>query len=138
MATPFLALELLSDPPPRTLYRHDLESFCWSLWWIAVSYLDGNQIRTNELQGWYSGGWKQIRIVKEGSMQPKVVRKEHFTKNMEPAKPVLERLAGLFEEVIESVGDLETASPEEKKVFDQESAGGVITWERFRACFTAD
>src|SRR5258705_13651651 len=58
MATPFLAMELLADHPPVALYRHDLESFWWCLCWIAVSYLDGKQIKTDELEGWGYGGWR--------------------------------------------------------------------------------
>ena len=138
MATPFLPLELLSDTPPPALYRHDLESFCWCLWWIAVSYLDGKQIQTNKLQNWYIGEWIAIRIVKRGTMRRATVTSTSLTENMEYARPILERLAELFREVFIAIDDVEIASPEEKEAFNQESAGGAITWEKFRACLTTD
>jgi len=129
MSTPFLALELLSDPPPQALYRHDLESFVWCLWWIAVSYLNGEQIETHELDGWCNGTWIDIGIHKVGAMQLSVVRSKPLTINMEPARPILERLVSLFEEAYNwrsrQYGTQETV--------DRETAGQIITWETFQA-----
>src|SRR5260221_9913294 len=103
MATPFLVMDLLADPPPTALYRHDLESFCWCLWWNAVSYLDGKQIATDELQGWYDGGWRRIRPYKDGSMKGDAVGSTPLTENMEYARPILLRLARLFRKVYHSM-----------------------------------
>lgn len=34
--TPFIAIELLTSEPSFHLYRHDLESFFYCLWWCAL------------------------------------------------------------------------------------------------------
>src|SRR5260221_13053072 len=129
MSTPFLALELLSDPPPPALYRHDLESFVWCLWWIAVSYVNGEQIETDELEGWYNGSWTKISISKDGAMQPRAVLSTPLTIYMEPARPILERLIGLFRAAYDWM-DRQYDTQE----IDRETAGQRITWEKFQAC----
>jgi len=121
MSTPFLAVDLLSNPPPPALYRHDLESFIWCLWWIAVSYLNGKQILTQALQGWYNGNWVDIRNYKRGSMRAAAVEETPLTQNMKSAGPIIERLLPLF-------------GTEYRRKSDRESAGQIITWESFEAC----
>ncbi|KAF8339834.1 uncharacterized protein EI90DRAFT_2290371 [Cantharellus anzutake] len=103
MATPFLAIELLSDAPPPAIYRYDLESFFWSLWWIAHSYLNGQQIKTEGLCSWYSGTWRNIHTAKGGYMSAEAVQSTKLTKNMEHARPVLRRLAELFQQAFHNV-----------------------------------
>ncbi|GJJ09927.1 hypothetical protein Clacol_004151 [Clathrus columnatus] len=45
---PFMAIDLLSPPAEkgkvRHLYRHDLESFAWVLFWVVSSYDEGKEI----------------------------------------------------------------------------------------------
>ncbi|KAF8339832.1 uncharacterized protein EI90DRAFT_2290452 [Cantharellus anzutake] len=115
MATPFLALELLSEQPPTALYRHDLESFLYCLWWISVSYCEGIQIRTDQLLGWCTGSWRSIRYFKNGHMNVRAVDESVFTTNMIVRQ---ERVKG-------------DAAP-----FEWESAGGIITWETFQSCLS--
>ena len=134
MSTPFLAVDLLSDPPPPPLYRHDLESFVWCLWWIAVSYLNGEQIQTEELEGWYEKKWSTIRRDKLSMMAPGDARNASLTENMKDARPILERFALLFQDAFRLIAEVAIASPQEKKGFDLESVGGLLTWESFQAC----
>ena len=117
MSTPFLAIDLLSDPPPPALYHHDLESFVWCLWWIAVSYRNGEQIDTHELDDWSNGKWARIRTNKIGVMQPWAVGISPITINMEPARPILQRLTRLFQ-----------------TAYLQHSTQEIITNETFQEC----
>ncbi len=50
---------------------------------------------------------------------------------MEYARPILGHLADLFTEVFNLITHLDLVSPEGKVAFNQESVGGVITWETF-------
>jgi len=120
MSTPFLAVDLLSDSPPPALYRHDLESFYWCLWWIAVSYKNGNQQKTSILEGWYNGKWDDIVAKKLGMMMR--VKSTPLTENMKNAGPILEKLAQLF---------LDEEKRRKRRVV---SPPDVVTWESFRAC----
>lgn len=70
LALPFLAIDHIppdilmvpqSSPPPTTagrhIYRHDLESFFWSVWWILLKMVrdrDGSSSIDEILAGWQS------------------------------------------------------------------------------------
>jgi len=129
MSTPFIARELLAAQPPSALYRHDLESFVWCLWWIAVSYLNGEQIVTDTLNRWHEGRWHDLYHHKFAIMATSGLASTPLAKNMDPARPILERLLKLFWKAynwLEEQGNT--------NLVDRESAGQIITWETFQAC----
>lgn len=63
---PFLAIERLSLQPPPHMYRHDLESFFWVLWWIVVHFKGGKDNGTTYLNNWHDGPWETVQLAKRG------------------------------------------------------------------------
>ena len=62
---PFRAADLCDhDPLPRTLYRHDLESFFFVLIWMAL--YRANKPIDRHFKRWSTGSWSGIREYKEG------------------------------------------------------------------------
>ncbi len=143
MSTPFLAGELLTENAVPARYRHDLEAFFWTFWWISVTYRDGKQIKTKALEGWSRGKGMDIYYQKAGMISRRPDWKSvPTTRNMEGAKPILTLLAKLFRKVYRSLtnkdyislSDIEGANSEEKTAYDDETAGGILTYESFRSC----
>lgn len=69
---PFVAVELCTAGKPRLAeYRHDLESFFWTLWWITVQYENGKlrEWADNPMIKWYTGKWAAIRRAKKGALK---------------------------------------------------------------------
>ena len=62
---PFRAADLCNhDPLPRTLYRHDLESFFFVLIWMAL--YRANKPIDAYFSTWSTGTWSAIRVDKGG------------------------------------------------------------------------
>ena len=119
MATPFLATTLLSKSPPSASYGSDLESFYWSLWWIAVSYGNGKRRRTTLLNEWSNGHFDNIRVRKHGFLVGGVTIAPP-SRSMPGAEAPLKRLTNLFYSVL-------VDGPRRGMIVD-------LTYETFRYC----
>ncbi len=100
-----------------------------------MTYWNGKQIKTKALRGWSNGKGIDIYHQKAGmvSMHPDW-KSVPTTRNMEGAKPILTLLIKLFYSVYRSLNNIEVASSEERAAFDNETAGGILTYESFQAC----
>ena len=61
-----LPLSRCSDRPPVHQFRHELESFVWSVFFILGGFRRGRRIDKASLATWYTGSWKSI------------IQKKHF------------------------------------------------------------
>jgi len=57
------------------------------------------------------------------------LRSTPISRNMEDARPILSGLIRLFRKVYDSIAGKDFIRPEEKAVYDEESAGGILTCE---------
>lgn len=134
---PFLAVDLLrSTPPPKSYYRHDLESFLYVLVWISAYYDDGELISTTIFDSWYNRDWENIEAMKSG-----FVRGEKTNFTTAQFKPLergwllhLRRLFGrgfsaLSRHAYNVMFDPDSLTED----FDEETLGGHITYENFAA-----
>ena len=55
-----LPLSRCSDRPPVHQFRHELESFVWSIFFILCGFRRGRRIDNADLELWYTGSWKSI------------------------------------------------------------------------------
>ncbi len=55
-----LPLSRCSDRPPVHRFRHELESFVWSIFFILGGFRRGRRIDNPYLETWYTGSWKSI------------------------------------------------------------------------------
>ena len=55
-----LPLSRCSDRPPVHRFRHELESFVWSIFFILSGFRRGRRIDNAYLETWYTGSWKSI------------------------------------------------------------------------------
>jgi len=60
----FLALDRCSDRPPAHRFRHDLESFIWSFFFVQSCFRNGQRIFSAQVEKWYTGCWDMIRLEK--------------------------------------------------------------------------
>ena len=60
----FLAVSRCSDRPPAHQFRHDLESFLWTFFFVQICFRNGRRIFSAEVEKWYTGCWKDIRLAK--------------------------------------------------------------------------
>lgn len=82
MSAPFMAMELLHDSPSiRHLYRHDLESFFWSLCWILVHYHRGKRIAHLPLKDFYQSTWTKMINAKRGALEREAEMVKAITKS---------------------------------------------------------
>ncbi|KAF8344058.1 uncharacterized protein EI90DRAFT_41219 [Cantharellus anzutake] len=139
--TPFLALELTteSEHRPRALYRHDLESFFWTYWWIAIYYggdfrrplkrrrLSSSR-RKDDFVDWYVGTFGAIRRRKAAFLDdPYSI---HLSPGMESLHPNIQKLRELFNDANDC---LRRQRRNPRPDFDQETIDGLITYEGIRA-----
>ena len=92
-------------------------------------------IKTKALEGWSRGKWIDIYYHKAGMITlPPNWKSTPTTRNMEGARPILTSLAELFRRAYESRSKMTVASPEEREGYDDDTAGGILTYESFRSC----
>jgi hypothetical protein len=61
-----LPLSRCMDRPPVHQFRHELESFCWSFFWILGCFRHGRRIFNPVLEKWYTGRWHSVDSAKRG------------------------------------------------------------------------
>ena len=128
VSLPFLAFDLLTSEPPPHEYRHDLESFFWCLWWIAISYNRGvHRKRMFELQGWHEGTWKHIQMIKQ------ITQWQYNKLCLLPSPSMADLLSPLARlHVMFIAGHAAKVSGG----VDESTLGGHITYETFFACLS--
>lgn len=110
MSLAFVARDLLDDfPKSNHEYRHDLESFFYSLWWIAISYRDGLQIKTDILNGWHKDDFEGM-IAKKISIRRTLDTKIKFLTSTFSDSPVQHSLYRLTECFVQ-LFDNDSATP---------------------------
>jgi serine/threonine protein kinase len=91
---PFMAIELLKkSPPPRHLYRHDLESIFYVFVFLTCRYLNGTQVKDPPLQSWLTGGNNHLAMEKESFFSSGEVNP---TDNFISLKPIIIRMQHAF------------------------------------------
>lgn len=122
---PFMAIELLDDPPPPHLYRHDLESFFYALTWMLVTD---------------HSGWDKITSVPHMRREKlsflfvtpnlRQIRQAKFHPEFEPLRDTwFEALYLQFADgLIESQ---KAARGGSFGSFDYQTQGGYVTYEKF-------
>ncbi len=131
---PFRSIDLSTkDPLPRSLYRHDLESFFWTLLWILF-YKTGDSV--DEIFAPLSvGQWKEIWTRKYGFLVGSTG--EILTKDLPLRKAWIKPLWKAFRDGYNAVpvehGGPSTSSScsQELGDFDDETLGNRITYDRF-------
>jgi serine/threonine protein kinase len=138
---PFVAIDLLRDDvtqPIQHLVRHDLESFFYVFAWAICRFHLGYEIDDPPFADWTTDTWGDVRMRKE----------TYFKHNPEKKIPVptehYEPLQGLLDDwrlmwqiafaVKENVG-LKIASPEVIATYDEETMGGMITYQKIYELF---
>ena len=61
----FLAVDRCSDRPPPHQFRHDLESFLWTFFFVQSCFRNGRRIFSADVEKWYTGNWKTICHAKD-------------------------------------------------------------------------
>ena len=56
----FLAVDRCSDRPPPHQFRHDLESFLWTFFFVQTCFRNGRRIFNANVEKWYTGSWNTI------------------------------------------------------------------------------
>ena len=84
---PFMAIELLRlGPTPRHLYRHDLESFFWTLSWFCAGFRpDKNEV--DIIPSWHQGNLVDVGFAKTQFVDHKDVFMRIFSQTHEAYKP---------------------------------------------------
>jgi len=124
----FRAFELVTlEKPPKAYYRHDLESFFYTLLWIQSHYMDGRRIDSPEASRYdfdFNGSWESTQSRKRGflscfnrrgsELMPTSLRDEWLTP-----------MRHLFGEAVISHQE------GRGEPLDQETFGGRVTYETF-------
>lgn len=155
-STPFLALELLKDEPTPLRYRHDLESFFWVLWWIAVycefislvpvyrkGYLhvsiddQGARNDRRPFEQWHHGTWENMLDKKAGFLQrPPMQTVPLISPQFKGLTKWLIKLTAMFQAGQDSLtGHSLQAfiSTSDLPPYDHDTMEGHVTYEAFMA-----
>lgn len=132
---PFLAIDLLRDtPPPKSYYRHDLESFFYVLLWLTSHYDRGEEIPTDQFAKWYNQDWEDIAQMKLGFISSR--RTGYTTSHYRSLeKTWLPSLCLLFIRGFNALRkrDSDIFLEMEPKDFDDETLGGHVDYDHFMA-----
>jgi hypothetical protein len=139
---PFMAIDLLEkSPPPRHLYRHDLESLFYVFVFLICRYHNGTEINDPPLQSWLTNHGDSLaneksRFLLHPGNMPKV------TENFKSLAPICHEMQHVFLSgntaasgyllklaKANQPGDLQTPS------FDNETQGGHVNFATFKSLF---
>ncbi|KAF8512014.1 hypothetical protein BU17DRAFT_96662 [Hysterangium stoloniferum] len=136
---PFMAIDLLrQSPPPRHLYRHDLESFFYVLLFFVSRYLDGAEIEDPPLQLWLTKGDDRLGEAKGsflffGAINP--------TENFAKLRFLLLGMKSVLADGIDArrrhefQAELTKAQGLNPPLFDDETLGGHVSFAKFKGLF---
>jgi hypothetical protein len=132
----FRAFDLLKpDKPLKAYYRHDLESFLYTLLWIQTHYLDGKKFdhpEVNRFNFKFDGTWDGTQGQKEGFLLNGCFRYGSQLPLTSLRDPWLAPLRCLFGEALMAESDAFALHRKKKGVpLDRETFGGRITYETF-------
>src|SRR5258705_8777696 len=121
----FRAIDLCAtDPLPRSLYRHDLESFFWVLLWIL---LDKSGHSADTIFGsWSTGPWTDIWMYKYGFLMVPIHRRLAMDFLLKEAW-----ISPLWKAFRDGYGAIPPDSrSQELAEFDFETLGNCVTYDR--------
>ncbi|TFY81073.1 hypothetical protein EWM64_g2938 [Hericium alpestre] len=143
----FMAVELLREEPPPHLYRHDLESFMYTLIWCALHFnLNGSEVPgINEaMERWAYGTRESIQCAKI-SLFVSADRQDQIFRAITPAFHPLEREIGeliyMFDDGHSARGDRDKrlrrlrrdGEDQTPEPWNEDTLNGHITYEKFMA-----
>lgn len=126
----FMAVDLHSEEnalPAKHYYRFELESFFYSLAWIATHYHFGKMSWSSALGEWLSGDDQKVVASKRQFMAACASDSYEYSWSSDVSAKWLPRLGTLFHDAF-------TARDEAREVgsdFDDETLGGRVTYETF-------
>ena len=129
---PFRAIDLCAgDPLPRSLYRHDLESFFWTLLWILLY----KSVHSTDkvIAAWSAGPWDDIWTYKLGFLMRPLGRglAEDIPLRKAWIIPLWKVLRDGYGAIpVESISTPSVHS-QEATDFDDETLGNRITYDGF-------
>lgn len=140
---PFMARQLLLTHAPKHMYRHDLESFFYILVWAAILYnfktkTRGPMSETSMLKAW-SQSSDDLSLVRHS------MAKLDFLEDPDVYEAIFEEIQPEFQELhtrwikplhalfIEAAQFMKKQRLARNKVYDRETCGGILTFERFMA-----
>jgi hypothetical protein len=132
----FRAFDLLKpDKPLKAYYRHDLESFFYTLLWIQTHYVDGKKFdhpEANRFNFNFDGTWGTTHAHKEGFLLDSYFRHGSQLPLTSLRDQWLTPMWRLFGEALMAESDAYALHREGKGVpLDQETFGGRVTYETF-------
>jgi hypothetical protein len=134
---PFMAIDLLSEsPPPRHLYRHDLESFFHVLVFMTSTYLKGTEIQNPLLQSWLTKTMEGV--VKEKIsfiMLDTICPTSDFRELKNLLTTMRYTLACGFTALLQHKTERGLANEAGCPSFNQDTLGGHVTFDKFVAAF---
>ncbi|KAL5504460.1 hypothetical protein ACEPAH_8536 [Sanghuangporus vaninii] len=135
---PYMSIDLLKEETPLHLERFDWESFFYVICWIATHYLNGDKINTETFNEWHELEDNKLRSIKAvllyGLSTPNL--RHLFTDFFKPLISLwMDDIQSMFLEADQARRKFERAqedNPEDSTlVFDEETLGGHVTWEKF-------
>lgn len=126
----FMALDLHMEGhalPLKHYYRFDLESFFYSMAWIATHYNQGKASWTDTLGDWMSGNDQKVAVSKRDYIIACIDKSFTYQFPTDVTSTWLPSLAKLFHEAYAARDAARAAGKE----FDDETLGGRITYETF-------
>ncbi|KAK7056471.1 hypothetical protein VNI00_003026 [Paramarasmius palmivorus] len=138
---PFVAIDLLRDSvsrPIRHLVRHDLESFFYVFAWVICRFHQGAEIVSPPLMDWTTGTWEEVRTRKKVYFEPDPEKKVPMpTENYEPLQGLLDDWRETWQIAFHDQQHvaLKRASPEMMATYDEETMGGMITYQKLYELF---
>jgi hypothetical protein len=132
----FRAFDLLKpDKPLKAYYRHDLESFLYSLLWIQTHYMDGKKNALPEVDHFnfnFDGTWDATRGYKYGFLLNACLRYGSQLPFTSLRDQWLTPMRHLFGEALMANTDALALHQEGKGTpLDQETIGGRVTYATF-------
>ncbi|KAL5524086.1 hypothetical protein ACEPAG_8259 [Sanghuangporus baumii] len=135
---PYMSVELLREETPLHLERFDWESFFYVICWIASHYSAGDAVKTDAFNEWDEPDDKKLRSIKTellfGHSEPNL--DSLFTDFYKPLiLSWMDDFQSMFlfaDQTRKKFERIKAANPEDDSlVFDEETLGGHVTWEKF-------
>ena len=132
-----MAIDLLAPLPPKRMYRHDLESLFYIIF-FASRYREGKEIANLSLLGWSDYGMRDLLRVKGSFLSGLALQPTN-------SSPTIKLWAGSFRGLfrygfIARNKHLEASSravlansSTQPVVFDDETLGGIVNFDKFSA-----